>query len=175
MYLYDTPRDIMAKYLMLQSLCSTPTWKALGIMPNTSNNIFMCSRASLSTQIIDHSCAPEFLTQQNSSITNVLQCSLLNTHHQSLMCSKAPCSTQIINHSCALQLLSQHKSSITRVLQSFPLNTKHLINHVLQGPRPTQTSIQISSIIGSRPIYKKIIMFICSGVFDPIYQNKNSR
>ena len=46
-------------------------------------------------------------------------------------------------HSCALELLTQHKSSITQVLQSSLLNTKHLINHVLQGPCPTQTSIYI--------------------------------
>ena len=72
------------------------------------------------------------------------------------MCSIAYRSTQIINHSSAPDLLTQHKSSITQVLQIFPLDTKHLINHVLQGPHPTQTSIYIyiSSIIGLYPIYK---------------------
>ena len=44
---------------------------------------------------------------------------------------------------CDSELLAQHKSSMTHVLQRFPLNTKHLINHVIQGPRPTQTSIYI--------------------------------
>ena len=57
-------------------------------------------------------------------------------------------------YSCAPELLSQHKILITHVLQSSSLNPKRLINHVLQGPRPTQTSIYISSIIGLHPIYK---------------------
>ena len=123
MYLYDTPRDTMAKDLMLQSLCSTSTWKALGIMPNTSNYLFMCSRASRSTQVSTH----------------------------------------------VFQSSSQHKSSITQVLQSFPLNTKHLIKHVLQGPHPRKKSIYIALIIGLCPIYiKQIIVFICSGVFNPL-------
>ena len=57
-------------------------------------------------------------------------------------------------YSCALELLPQHKILITHVLQSSSLNTKHLINHVLEGPLPTQTSIYISSIIGLHPIYQ---------------------
>ena len=56
-------------------------------------------------------------------------------------------------YSCAPEILSQHKTLITHVLQSYLLNTKHRINHVLQGPRPTKTSIYIY-IIGLRPIYK---------------------
>ena len=52
MCLYDTPRDTMAKDPMLQSLCSTSTWKAPGLIPNTSNYLLMCSRASRSTQYI---------------------------------------------------------------------------------------------------------------------------
>ena len=51
-YFYDTPRDTMAKDPMLQSLCSTPTWKAPRLILNTSNYLFMCSRASPSTQNI---------------------------------------------------------------------------------------------------------------------------
>ena len=122
MHLYDTPRDTMAKNSMLRSLCSTSTWKAPRIMPNTSNYLLMCSRASCSTHIV---------------ITHVLQSSLLNINHQSLKCSRASRSTQIINHSNPPKLPSQHKSSINQVLQSFPLNTKYLINHVLQIPCPT--------------------------------------
>ena len=45
MYLYDTPRDTMAKDPMLHSLCSTSTWKSQGLIPNISNYFFMCSRA----------------------------------------------------------------------------------------------------------------------------------
>ena len=50
MYLYDTPRDTMDKDLMFQVLCSTSTWKAPSLMPNTSNYLFMCAKASFSTQ-----------------------------------------------------------------------------------------------------------------------------
>ena len=72
----------------------------------------------------------------------------------------------------------------TLVFQILLLNTKHLIDHVLQGRRPARniSSIMcfrvhsqhnqhiytyISSKIGLHPIYKQIIMFMCSGVFDP--------
>ena len=127
MYLYDTASwDTMAKDLMLQSLCSTSTWKALGIMPNTSNYLFMCSRASRSTQ---------------SVITHVLQSSLLNTNHQSLKCSRASHSTQIINHSSAPELPAQHKTSHQSYASgSTPNTNKH---------------IHIPSIIGLHTIYKR--------------------
>ena len=39
MYLYDTPRDTMAKDLMLQILCSTSTWNAPELMPNIKHLI----------------------------------------------------------------------------------------------------------------------------------------
>ena len=125
MYLYDTPRDIMAKDPMLQSLCSTSTWNAQELMPYISNYIVMCSRALCSTQNLS---------------THVLQNFSLNTNISSIMC---------------FTVHAQHK---------------HFINHVLQGPHPTQ-NIYI-------PIYhqqlaytqytKQISMLICSGVFDPI-------
>ena len=52
MYLYNTPRDTMAKDWMLKSLFSTLTWKDLGLIPNTSKSyIFMCSKASCSTKM----------------------------------------------------------------------------------------------------------------------------
>ena len=94
-YLQDTPRDTMAKDPMFQSLCSTSTWNARGIMPNTSNSyLFMCSNASCSTQRFHNSCAPKLLSQHK---------------HQILMCSKASRSTQTSN---------------THVLHRFSLNTK---------------------------------------------------
>ena len=109
MYLYDTPRDTMAKDPMFQSLCSTSTWKDSGLMPNTSNLSFHVFQS--------------FMLNKNIN-THVIERFLLNT------------------------------TLITHVLQSSSLNTKHLINHVLQGPHPTQTSIYISSTIGFHPIYK---------------------
>ena len=88
------------------------------------------------------------------------------------------------NYSCALEPLAQHKTS-HRSCASGPMpNTnislimcfrvhsqhKHFINHVLQGPRPTQNIyIDIYHQQLSYVQYtKQIIMFICSGVFDPI-------
>ena len=82
MYLYDTPRDTMAKDPMFQRLCSTSTWKAPRLMPNTSNYLFMCSRDSLSTQMSQNSCSPELLAEQKKSI-----------------------------YPCAPELLTQHKLS----------------------------------------------------------------
>ena len=89
MYLQDTPRDTMAKDLMFQSLCSTSTWNTLGLMPNTSNSyLFMCFRASCSTQALN---------------THVLESFLLNTN---------------IKYSCAPQLLAQHKHQILMCLRA---------------------------------------------------------
>ena len=114
-----------------------------GLCPTLPNLIFSCVPELLAQNKCKYSYAPELLAQDKSLIIQVLQSSLLNTNHQSPMCSIAPRSTQIINHSCAPELLAQHKSSITQLLQSFLLNTKLLINYVLQGPHPTQTSIYI--------------------------------
>ena len=90
--------------------------------------IFSCVPELLVQQKGKYSCAPEILAQCKSSITSVFQSSR---------------STQKINHSSVPELPTQHKTLIILVLQSFPLNTKHLINHVLQGPCPTQTNIYI--------------------------------
>ena len=110
MYLYDTPRDTMAKDPMLQSLCSTSTWN--------SQELYAQKKCKFS-------CAPKPLSQHKSC-------------HQS----------------CA----SQSKP-----------NTKHFIKHALQGPHPAQ-NIYIH-IYHQQLAYaqytKQIIMFICSGVFDP--------
>ena len=168
MYLYDTPRDTMDKDSMFHRLCLTSTWKAPGLMPNTSNYLFMCSRDShsiqryvlmcfrfsLSTQIMNHSSALELLAQHN---------------HQSLKCSRASRLTQIINHSSAPELPTQHKSSITQVLESSSLNTNHQSLNFSRASRSTQNISSImcfriqaqhkqayisSSIIGLRTIYK---------------------
>ena len=67
MYLYNTPRDTIAKDPMLQSLCSTSTWKDLGIMCNMSNYLLMCYNASRSTLFINQSRVLELLTQHKTS------------------------------------------------------------------------------------------------------------
>ena len=72
--------DTVAKDPMFHSLCSTSTWKAPGLMPNTSDYIFMCS------MIFDqhkgkYSCAPKLLAQHKSSITHVPQSFSLNTNY----------------------------------------------------------------------------------------------
>ena len=63
-----------------------------------------------------------------------------------------------------------NKNVSTHVLQSLSFNTKHLIDHVIQGPLPTENIYihiyhqQLSYI----QYTKQIIMFIYSGVFYPI-------
>ena len=100
------------------------------------------------------SCVPE-LHAQHKYNTHVLQSFLLNTK---------------INHSRAPDLLSQHKTSHQSCASGSTPNTKHFISHVLQVPCPTQ-NIYIH-IYHQQLAYtqytKQIIMFICSGVFDPI-------
>ena len=135
MYLYDTLRGTMAKDSMLQSLCSTSTWKTPGLMPNTSNYL-SCVLELLAQHKGKYSSAPDLLAQHTSSVTHVPQSTSLNTNHQSLMCSRAPISTQIINHSCAPELLAQQKSSITHVLKSFLLNRKYYIPPLLEQHHP---------------------------------------
>ena len=130
----------MAKDPMFQRLCSTSTWKASRIMPNSSNSyLFMFLRASCSTQRFHNSCAPKPLAQQKNQI---------------LMCSRASRSTQTSN---------------THVLQSFSLNTnikypcapdllaQHKTSHQLcdLGSTPnTWNHIYITFAIGLRPIYQ---------------------
>ena len=98
MYLYDTPRDTMAKDPMLQSVCSTSTWMDPRIIPNTSNYLFMCFSASHSIQ--------RYL----------------------VMCSRASRSTQIINHSSVPELLAQHKTSHKPCAPGSTPNTKKHIH-----------------------------------------------
>ena len=84
------------------------------------------------------------------------------------------CPTLPIIFSYVPDLLAQHKCKYSRALELL-MQHKHLINHVLQGPLPTQISIYIyHQKLAYTQYIKKIIMFICSGVFDPIYQNKIS-
>ena len=71
----------MAKDPMVQRLFPTSTWKALGIIPNTSNYLFMCSRASCSTQIINHSSALEIPAQHKTSHQSCALGSMPNKKH----------------------------------------------------------------------------------------------
>ena len=126
---------------MFQRLCSTSTWKVVGIIPNTSNFIFSCSselhaqhKCFHNSRVLDllaqhkykHSCAPELLTQYK---------------HQVSMCSRAPCSTQNISSIMCFRVHAQH--------------IKSFIKHM---------SLAYAQYI------KQIIMFISIGVLVPIYQ-----
>ena len=130
MYLYDTPRGTMAKDPMLQSLFSTSTWKALGLMPNTSNLYFHVFQSfTLNTNLNSHVLQVSLLN--TTLITHVLQSSSLNTNISSIMC---------------FRVYAQHKQSYMYHQQ-----------------------------LAYAQYAKQIMMFICSGVFDPMYQNKTSR
>ena len=120
----------MAKDPMFQSLCSTSTWNAPGLMPNTSNSyLFMCFRASFSTQMFHNSCSPELLAQHK---------------HQILMCSRAPRSTKNISSIKCFTVHAQHMKSYIKHIQ-----------------------------LAYAQYIKQIIMFMCSGVLDSIYQLKH--
>ena len=109
--------------------------------------IIMCSTHALQSLSLNakikYSFVPELLTQHKTLNTHVFKSFSLNTKYQTIMCLRA----------CA-----QHK---------------HHINYELQGPHPTHEIIYKTYAIGLHPIYKIIIMFICSGVLDPIYQLKH--
>ena len=66
MYLYDTPMDTMAKDLMLQSLCSTSIWNALGLMPNTSNSYNSCAPELMLNTKSHNSCATKIMLNTSS-------------------------------------------------------------------------------------------------------------
>ena len=73
MYLYNTPRDTMAKDLMFQCLCSTSIWNAPGFMPNTSNSYILCAlELMLNTNISKLMCSRSG-AQHKNQITHVLQ------------------------------------------------------------------------------------------------------
>ena len=78
-------------------------------------------------------------------------------------------------YSCVPEPLAQHKTS-HRSCDSGS-TPKHFINHVLQGPHPTQPTFKyISSIIGLRPIYKTNNHFHMKwGLRPNIYKIKTSR
>ena len=97
-YLYNTPRDTVAKDPMLQSLFSTSIWNALGIMTNTSNTYNSCvpklmlntkSHNSCAPELAlntkyNHSCAPD-LALNTTLITHVLQ-GFHPTHYRTQSC-----------------------------------------------------------------------------------------
>ena len=88
----------------------------------------------------------ELLTQHNIN-THVLQSFSLNTKH--------------LKYSCAPELLTQHKTSHQScALGSTPNTNKHIYIYHQQ--------------LSYAQYIKQNIMFICSGVFDPIYENKTS-
>ena len=91
MYLHNTPRDTMVKDLMLQSLCSTSTWKALGLMLNTSNSSFHVLQI--------------FMLNTKVLITHVLQRFSLNTNINTHVLQSFSLNTNI-KYSCAPELLA---------------------------------------------------------------------
>ena len=90
MYLYNTPRDTVAKDLMFQILCSTSTWKAQGVIPNTSNLSFHVFYSfTLNTNINTH--VLQSFSLKTTSITHVLQSSSLNTKNLINHLLQGPC------------------------------------------------------------------------------------
>ena len=86
MYLYDTPRDTMAKDMMLQSLCSTSTRNALELMPNISNYIFHVFQSfMLNTNVSIHVLQSLSLNPKHL-IDHVLQVPLPTQNISSIMC-----------------------------------------------------------------------------------------
>ena len=82
--------------------CAQPQHGRLqGLFPTLPIYLFMCSRASCSTQISQKSCDPEILAQHKHKL------------------------------SCSPELLTWWKYLNTHVLYISSLNTRHLINHVL--------------------------------------------
>ena len=109
-----------------------------GLCPTLPVYIFMCFRASCSTQRFSYSCVLEILAQ----------------HKHKHSCSPKLLSQHKYKYSCPLDIISQHKTSINHVLQSSSLNTKHLINHVLQVPCPTHKIIHKTYVTILHPIYQ---------------------
>ena len=123
-----------------------------GICPSLPM-IFSCVLEVLAQHKCKYSCALELLSKHKILISHVLQSSSLNTEHHLPMCSRTPRSTQIINHSSAQEISTQHKTSHqSYALGSTPNTNKHIYHQQLAYAQYT----------------KKIIMFIYSGVFDPV-------
>ena len=149
----------MAKDPMFQSLCSTSTWKAPRLMPNTSNFIFSCaSELHAQHEGFHNSCGPK-LVAQHKGFHNSCVSELFTQHkykhscvpelptqhkHQILMFSIAPCSTQTI--------------SLTMCFRVHPEHMKSYIKHMQ---------------LAYTQYIKKIIMFSYSGVLDRTYQLKH--
>ena len=116
----------MAKDPMLQSLCSTSIWNALGLMPNTSNLInhvlqSLCSTKNIITHVIQSLCSTKNI------ITYVLQ-GLHITHYRTQSCIQysAHCITIIIS----IYLFSNHT-----IINPVHCTMKIVFFH--QGPHPT--------------------------------------
>ena len=129
---------------MFQILCPTSTWNSPALMPSTSNSyIFMCFRASCSTQRFHKSCDPELLAQQKHQILMFLRAHAQH-NYQILMCLK----TQ-----------AQHKYLIVYVLQG-------------PRPRHKIIYIKHMQLAYTQYI-KQIIILMCSGVLCQIYKIKH--
>ena len=127
MYLYDTPRDTMAKDRMLQILCSTPTWNDPEVMPNISKLYFHVFQSFYAQHKCNKSCASEYFSQHKTSHQLCASGSMPNINISSIMC---------------FRVHAQHKTCI------------YIYIYHQQMAYAQYT--------------KQIIMFICSGVFEPI-------
>ena len=94
MYLYDTPRDTMAKDPMLHSLCSTPTWNAPDLMPNISKLYFSCVPELYAQHKCKYSCAPQPLAQHKTYHRSCASGSIPNTKHFINHVLQGPCPIQ---------------------------------------------------------------------------------
>ena len=156
MYLYNTPRDTMAKDPMFQSLCSTSTWNVPRIMPNTSNSYFPCAlELMLNTNIKKIMCS-RACAQHIYQMTHVLQSS---------------CSTQTSNHSSSPELTLNTKSHQSCASGSMP-NTYNRIHAKIKHMHWLTPNIckksSYSSAVGSYTQYTKYKHqrnIICNGTY----------
>ena len=100
MYLYDTPRDRMAKDPSSRDYALHQNGRLQGLFP-TLPIIFSCVPELLAQHKCKYSCALELLAQHKTLITHVLQSPSPNTKHLLPMCSTSPRSTQTSHQSCA--------------------------------------------------------------------------
>ena len=114
-------------------------------MPNASIffYLFMCFRASCSTQMFHNSCVRELLAQHKYKYSCAPEL-LVQHKHQIPMCFRAPHSTQNISSMMCFKDHAQHMKSYIKHMQ-----------------------------LAYAQYNKQIIMFMCSGVLDPIYQLKH--
>ena len=128
MYLYDTPRDTMAKDPMLQSLCSTSTWNMLQSLCPTFPIIFSCVPDLYAQHKCKYSCSLEPLIQHKTSHRSCVSGSTPNT-----------------NISCASRSMPNTKHIYTYISSTIDLRLIYKTNyhvHMQWGLRPKKIKHQ---------------------------------